>query len=177
VVRAAGDTGLELIELQIDQAPVATFALSTSFEDYAYVHHVPIALERVRVAFVNDGYNPPLDLNATIDWLALDGTLHQTEDPAVFSVGAWDDASLCGPGFKQLQTLSCDGYFQFAAAAPPPPSPGAGAAAVASSGAPPQGQTTSQADSQAALLLPTPQAVDALFSQIRRQRWLRRRGL
>jgi hypothetical protein len=132
----------------------------------------------VRVAFVNDGYSPPLDLNATVDWLALDGTLHQTESPSVFSVGAWDDASLCGPGFKQLQTLSCDGYFQFAAAAPPPPDPGAGgAAAVASSGAPPQGQTTSQADSQAALLPPAPQAVDALFSQIRRQRWLRRRVL
>lgn len=130
-VTAAGDTGEEIIELQVDLAPVATFSLSTTPQNFSHTYAGPLSADRIRVAFVNDAYNPPLDRNAWIDKIVLNGTTYQTEHPAVLSVGVWNGN--CGPGFKQNELLACGGFFEYSAAGatPPPLPPDSGRARVA----------------------------------------------
>ncbi len=123
-VRAAGDTGEEIIELQIDEATVATFDLTTTLDIYSYEHPTPVSADQIRVRFVNDLYAPPIDYNVQVDYVAIDNVAYQTEHPSVFSLGSWDGS--CGPGFKEAESLHCGGYFEYAEAAadsPASPSP------------------------------------------------------
>ena len=72
VVRAAGDTAEELIELEIDGTVVATYALTNSMQEFFYDHTATVTPGQVRVNFINDVYAPPLDRNATIDFIRVD---------------------------------------------------------------------------------------------------------
>ena len=119
-VDAAGWTGEETLELQIDGATVASFQnvggdqANRVFETFSYTHTGPVTVDQIRVAFTNNGVAADGgDRNLTVDKISLDGTEYQTESPSVFSVGTALPGIGCTSGFIQSETLWCDGYFEF----------------------------------------------------------------
>ena len=123
-VHAAGETGEEIIELQVDGETVATFGpvggdvfggtdSEGVFETFLYYSPEVLSAEQLRVAFVNDG-NVTGDRNVRVDSITLDGVEHQSEDPNVFSTGTWVPAlnNLIW-GYHSADFLHADGYFQY----------------------------------------------------------------
>ncbi len=120
-IRAAGTTGEEQMQLQIDGATVATFnniggnADAGDFQTYTYNTSQDISADRVRVVFTNDVYVPGgIDRNLRVDSIAINSVTFQTEDPSVFSTGTWLPADGVTPGFRQSEYLHANGYFQYA---------------------------------------------------------------
>ncbi len=123
VIDAAGETGSERMELQIDGVTVATFdsvggdAGNRVFETFQYQHDSLVTVDQVRVALTND--TTQVDRNLRVDGITLDGVRYEAEAPATFSTGTWDPMNGCSPGNKQSEFLHCNGYFQFADAFDP----------------------------------------------------------
>ncbi len=115
VVRARGEVGGEQFELQIDGTTVGSFTVSNAFQSFSYRAVGSVSANRVRVAFVNDRYEPAnnLDYNLQVDYLSIDGTVFQTEAANVFSTGTWQAGDGIVPGFRQSEFLHSNGYFQF----------------------------------------------------------------
>ncbi len=120
---AAGSAGNELMELQVDEAPVWTWFLEAGADQgnlQRYVYESPDTLspDRIRVAFLNDSYDPAngVDANLRLDAMVLDDIRYETESPSVFSTGTWRAEDGVTPGFRESEYLHANGYFQFAAA-------------------------------------------------------------
>ncbi|MCC6511936.1 MAG: PQQ-dependent sugar dehydrogenase, partial [Pirellulaceae bacterium] len=74
-----------------------------------------LTADRIRIAFTNDALvNGTQDRNLHVDKIILDGVVHQTESPTVFSTGTWLPADGIQPGYRLSQTLHGNGYFQYA---------------------------------------------------------------
>lgn len=116
-IRAAGDEGGERMELQIDGLTVAGFTVTTSFANYEFTAPAAVTAGRVRIAFVNDLWDPAsgIDRNLNVDRISINGTVFETESPNVLSTGTWTAATGIQPGFFQSQTLHAEGYFQYEA--------------------------------------------------------------
>ncbi len=117
---AAGETGEERVELQIDGATVATFnnvagdEASRNFQTHSYTHPSAVSIDRVRIAFTNNGVAADGgDRNLWVDKLVLDGTTYEAEADDTFSVGSFLPGLGCTEGTLQTETLYCDGYFEF----------------------------------------------------------------
>lgn len=111
-VRARGRDGSERIELQLNGATVATYdAIGTSYQTFTYEGTERVLIEQLRVAFTN---NSP-ERDADIDYIVVDGTQFQTESAEVYSSGVWDADTGCAPGFKQSETIACNGWVEFQA--------------------------------------------------------------
>jgi mannan endo-1,4-beta-mannosidase len=123
VVRAAGQGGLELLELQVEGETVVTFQLGSSpsvwgdprYDDYHYTHSSAVAPEQVRVEFVNNQYVDGVDLNVRVDWIEIDGVRHEIESSTAASTGTWGNGSRCSAGVFGNEVLACNGYIQLAA--------------------------------------------------------------
>ena len=120
-IRAAGDEGSELFNLQIDNQVVANFAASTDFQTYSYTAADVVTADQIRVEFLNDQWDPvnEIDANLKVDWIEVDGVRFETEGPDVFSTGTYLPADGIQPGFGRGQTLHASGYFQYADSQPP----------------------------------------------------------
>jgi hypothetical protein len=123
-IYAAGSTGSENFQLQIDGVTVASWTntrvltAARTFDAFTYTHPTDVTIDRVRVVFTNDGLTSGgQDRNLTIDGVALNNAKYETEASTVYSTGTWD-ASTNGrlPGFRQLESLHYNGYLQFGAA-------------------------------------------------------------
>ena len=126
---AAGFEGTEQIQLLVDDVAVETYSLNDGaalgqFDTLTFETPDTIAADQVRVAFVNDQYDPDagIDSNVRLDAISIDGVRFETEDPAVFSTGTWLAVDGVQPGFRQSEILHSNGYFQFAGGAVEPPS-------------------------------------------------------
>lgn len=115
-ILAAGATGEEALELQIDGQTVETWnnvggdLFSGTFETFQYTSPDPISISDIRVVFPNDaGVNRDLRVDAVV----IDGVRYATASPEVFSTGSWDLATGCQPGNKSIDVLHCNGYFQY----------------------------------------------------------------
>lgn len=123
VIDAAGETGSERMELQIDGITVATFdnvggdTGNRIFETFQYQHDSFVTVDQIRVALTND--TTEVDRNLRVDGMTLDNVRYEAEDPATFSTSTWDPIDGCSPGNKQSEFLHCNGYFQFADAFDP----------------------------------------------------------
>lgn len=116
-ITARGSTGAEQMQLLIDGVAVATFdEVSSEGDVYAYRAATAVTADQVRVAFINDLFDPVAgtDRNLTVDRIAIDGRVFETEAPGVFSTGTWRDGEGLGQGFGRGDTLSANGYFQYA---------------------------------------------------------------
>lgn len=120
-ILAAGETGTETLELQIDGVTVQTFNnIGGSFANdelvvLEYLSPTALTIDQIRVAFTNDGNAPGgQDRNVRIDGIFLDGVKFESESPAAFSVGSFNQATGCDGGFKLSEFLHCNGYFQYA---------------------------------------------------------------
>ena len=121
-VLAAGTTGDEIIELEVNGAVVATYdqigdgANSGQFVQLEYSTSDLIAADNVRINFTNDLYDPDngIDRNVRIDAIVIDGQRFETEGPDVFSTSTWLPEDGIVPGFRQSDTIHANGYLQYA---------------------------------------------------------------
>jgi len=120
VIRAAGATGSEQMQLLVDDAVVQTWTdvagdyANRQFITFRYTHTESLSIDRLSIAFTNDGSTATgADRNLRVDNLTLDDVTFETEDAATFSTGTWDTASGCAPGYKQSEALHCNGEFRF----------------------------------------------------------------
>src|SRR6056297_587412 len=120
-IRAAGATGEETMQLQIDGETVRTWnnvggdADARQFETFTYSVSQGVTADKVRVVFTNDLYEPAqgIDRNLRVDSINIDGRVFETEDPSVFSTGVWKAADGIQPGFREDELLAGNGYFQY----------------------------------------------------------------
>ncbi|HBJ38595.1 MAG TPA: sugar dehydrogenase [Planctomycetaceae bacterium] len=119
---AAGVTGDELMELRIDNVTVQTWRLNAgadqgNFQSFQYQTAESLTPDRIRVAFINDVFDPEngIDANLRLDAMLLDGVRYETEDASVFSTGTWRVEDGVTAGFRQSEFLHANGFFQFAA--------------------------------------------------------------
>ncbi len=120
-IDAAGSMGVENMELLIDGAVVATFdAVSTTQTTYTFKADAAVLADQVRVQFTNDAFDPDngIDNNLFVDRITIDDKIFQTEDPSVFSTGTWLAGDGVQPGFGRGETLTNNGYFQYAETTP-----------------------------------------------------------
>jgi glucose/arabinose dehydrogenase len=117
---AAGVTNEEQMQLLIDNEVVQTWnniggnAYAGQFVAYSYQSNTNLGLDRIRIAFTNDLYNPPIDRNLRIDRIEINGVAYQTEAPTVYSTGTWLPQDGIEPGFRLSEYLTNEGYFQYA---------------------------------------------------------------
>ncbi len=120
-IYAAGSTGDELMELQIDNQVVATWfvrgtdAEAGQFYSYAFGQD-GVSLDRIRINYVNDLYDPSngIDRNLRVDRVVVDGVTYQTEAPTVFADGVFMQGQGITSGYLQSEYLHANGFFQFA---------------------------------------------------------------
>jgi len=121
VVRAAGQTGDETMELQIDGQTVETWnnvggdLQAGVFQTFTH-QASGVSADRIRVAFTNDLFlGSEYDRNLRVESITTDGLTIRSDDPSVFVSGTWDFVlNQPAEGFLQVDTLFVDGYFQYA---------------------------------------------------------------
>ena len=119
-IRAAGSTGEENMQLEVNGQVVQSYSMAGTnaangqFGDFNY-NVDGIDVNSVRVRFTNDLFDPDngIDRNLRVDFISVDGTVYQSEDPSVFSTGTWQPGGI-QPGFRQSEYLHGNGYFQYA---------------------------------------------------------------
>lgn len=121
-VHAAGNTGTEEFELHIDGVAVANWTTThvldatRQFQTFSYSSPADVSLDRIRIAFVNDGNTAAGgDRNLCVDGITLNGVKYDTESPTVHSTGTWIEGEGITPGYKQSEWLHTNGFFQYAA--------------------------------------------------------------
>lgn len=60
-----------------------------------------------------DGSSDKEDRNAYIDYITINGVKYETEDAKTYSSGSWSQANGCEPGYKQQESLNCNGFFRY----------------------------------------------------------------
>jgi glucose/arabinose dehydrogenase len=118
---AAGATGEEQVQLEVDGQVVRTFNNiqgdyeSGQFQTLTYTSADSITASQIRLVFANDGSTTSgEDKNLRVDRIRIDGVNFEAEAANVFSDGHWIDGAGCSEGFLGVETLQCGGYFQFA---------------------------------------------------------------
>ena len=123
---AAGDTGNEIVTLEIAGQVVATYRLSDfggqagdlanrRFVELSYVSPTTVNISDVRVNFINDTYDPAnnIDFNVGIDRIEIAQVAYETEAADVYSTGTWTSPDGVVPGFRLSEMLNVNGYFQY----------------------------------------------------------------
>ncbi len=113
---AAGQEGAEIMELLIDGVVQARYEdVPVAGDVFVFESDEVITADQVRVAFVNDLYDPAngIDYNLIVDKISIDTLVFETEDPAVFSTGTWLPEDGIQDGFGRGDTLATVGYFQY----------------------------------------------------------------
>ena len=113
VIRAQGTTGTEIIKIKVNRKVVAGFQLTTEMRDFRYIPRKSMRANNVTVIFVNDGDHKGVDRDVTVDFIAVNGRVFETEAPNVKSKGVWSASNGCGKGLKESEQLSCKGWFRY----------------------------------------------------------------
>jgi glucose/arabinose dehydrogenase len=121
-VIAAGVTNQEQLQLQLNGTPVQTWnnlggdAYGGQFVTLSYTTSASVTADQVRLAFLNDLYDPVnnFDRNVRVDAIVIDGQRFETEAPSVFSTGTWKAEDGIQPGYRQSEYLHGNGYVQYA---------------------------------------------------------------
>ncbi|WP_083435096.1 DUF4347 domain-containing protein [Rhodopirellula islandica] len=122
-VRAAGTTGDEQMQLQINGDVVQTWnniggnADTRQFQTFTYNGAVDLAIDEVRVAFTNDLYQPEqgIDRNLVVDSITANGVTIESENANTFGTGTWQEEDGVAPGFRRSEWIHSNGYFQYTA--------------------------------------------------------------
>ncbi|MCC9640859.1 DUF4347 domain-containing protein [Rhodopirellula sp. JC740] len=121
-IRAAGTTGEEQMQLQINGEVVQTWnniggdVDSRQFQTFTYNGADDATASDVRVAFTNDLYEPEqgIDRNLVVDSITVNGVTVQSESSTTFGTGTWRESDGITPGFRESEWIHADGYFQYA---------------------------------------------------------------
>ncbi|WP_333820162.1 T9SS type A sorting domain-containing protein [Ohtaekwangia sp.] len=103
VVRARGTQGSETIELRVNNSTLATWTLTTAYQNYSATGNGTVS-----VYFTND--NGARDVQ--IDYVTIAGTTYQAENQAT-NTGVWMN-NTCGG--SNSEWLNCNGYISFTTA-------------------------------------------------------------
>ena len=120
-VDALGETGEEILEIQVGGEVVGSFNVSTTKDFYLATVDADVPLEDVQIAFVNDDYDPAagFDRNLIVSsFQVIDVETGERQvvlptDSRVFSTGTYLDEDGVVSGFGRGDTLNVDGFFQF----------------------------------------------------------------
>ena len=120
-VRAKGvvNNGSPQMQLLYKDSPQITWNVSNIMAEYSYKLSQSANPEDIKVKFIND--NGPRDL--VVDYMKIGTTVYQTEAPSTYSEGSWGPTNGCGGGYKQSESLACNGYFRYSGDSSPPPPP------------------------------------------------------
>lgn len=103
VVRARGTAGTESVSLRIDNTNVATWTMSTGFQNYSASTNLNGA---ITVAFTNDATGRDVQ----VDYITVNGTTRQAE-AQTYNTGVWANGS-CGGG-SLSEWMHCNGVIGF----------------------------------------------------------------
>lgn len=103
VVRARGTAGSESISLRVDSANVATWTLTTSYQDYTATTSLT---GNVTVAFTNDASGRDVQ----VDYITVNGQTRQSENQSS-NTGLWANGS-CGGG-SNSEWMHCNGAIAY----------------------------------------------------------------
>ncbi|MBN1697643.1 MAG: hypothetical protein JW881_09030 [Spirochaetales bacterium] len=103
-VRARGTIGGETMELHVDGSIVATWSMTTSYQDYTASATGGV----IEVHFTNDDQEQN-GRDIQVDYIIYNGATYQAEDQEV-NTGVYIDGS-CGGSYSDM--LQCNGYIQF----------------------------------------------------------------
>lgn len=112
---ARGDEGSENFELLIDNIVVQAWTATKARQTFTYRTPSPVAPNQVKIRFTNDLVEPArnFDRNLNVDRLMIDNQIFETEANDVYSTGTWKDADGTQPGYRQSESLTNNGFFQF----------------------------------------------------------------
>jgi GH35 family endo-1,4-beta-xylanase len=103
VVRARGTAGSESISLRLDNTNVATWTLTTSFQNYSASTNLTGA---ITVAFTNDATGRDVQ----VDYITVNGQTRQAEAQS-YNTGLFANGSCGGGGFSEW--MHCNGVIGF----------------------------------------------------------------
>src|SRR5687767_9442101 len=103
VVRARGTAGSESVSLRIDNANIATWTMTTSFQNYSASTNLTGS---ITVAFTNDATGRDVQ----VDYVVVNGQTRQAEAQSM-NTGVWANNSCGGGGFSEW--LHCNGNIGF----------------------------------------------------------------
>ena len=119
-----GFTGTEQVGLEVNGEVVETWTVRNDGVGRELNVEVPDGgFDRVRVLFLNDGLTESgADRNLRINWIEFDGLVYNPFE--LLSKGHWNGVD-CGEGYRNTDTLHCDGWFDLGIGDddPPPPPP------------------------------------------------------
>lgn len=104
LVRARGETGNESFELRVNDYTVATWNVSTSYQNFA--QNVSNTSANVKVYFNDSGGG---NNDVQIDYIRTNNVTYQAENQAT-NTGVWQNSS-CGGSYSEW--LHCEGYIDF----------------------------------------------------------------
>lgn len=104
VLRARGTTGSESVSLRVDDTNIATWTLTTSYQDYTASTNLTGA---ITVAFTNDDGG---SRDVQVDYLVVNGQTRQAEAQS-YNTGFYTNGSCGGGGFSEW--LHCNGVIGF----------------------------------------------------------------
>jgi GH35 family endo-1,4-beta-xylanase len=103
-VRARGTTGAESLSLRVDDTNVATWTLTTSYQDYSATTALTGS---ITVAFTNDDGS---GRDVQVDYIVVNGQTRQAEAQS-YNTGFYTNGSCGGGGFSEW--LHCNGVIGF----------------------------------------------------------------
>lgn len=122
-IRAAGTTGSEQMQLQVNGEVVQTWnniggdVDARQFQTFTYNGAANATADDVRVVFTNDLYQPSqgIDRNLVVDSITVNGVTVESENANTFGTGTWREEDGVAPGFRRSEWIHSNGYFQYAA--------------------------------------------------------------
>ncbi len=98
--------------VELNGVVLGQFTVSQQWQTFSLTVDGPVEVDQLRVLYLNDAPR----LNLVVDYIELDGARFESEAATVRSSGVWDWASGCGIGFKQEETIACNGWLEYQAA-------------------------------------------------------------
>ncbi|MEE9417651.1 MAG: PQQ-dependent sugar dehydrogenase [Acidimicrobiales bacterium] len=130
VIRAIGNSGEEILDLEVDGRIVKSFRLRKTdhlwsnprWRKHRYTHPTPVDPSKVRLYYRNDAKaTNGGERDVRVDWVRFGDERIQTESGRVRSAGAWVDGECSSHGVSRQDSLVCNGYFSFGRQPPPAP--------------------------------------------------------
>lgn len=114
-VVAQGESGDEVMSLQINGVDVASWQVNRETASYFYETPDDVSPHQIRVYFKNDLYNPSesIDRNLRVDRVVVNDQVIESESDSVFSTGTWKTDDGIMAGFRKSEMLHANGYFQY----------------------------------------------------------------
>ncbi|MFK7765710.1 MAG: hypothetical protein AB8B55_00610 [Mariniblastus sp.] len=117
-----GQEGGEQLDVYANDELVRTFILSEFSQTGTITLDETVTANDIRIEFVNDRWDPAagIDLNATIEFLSVDGVEVDVNGPDMYSTGTWTQADGIVGGFGRGNTLHTNGFLEFRGDITPP---------------------------------------------------------